>query len=118
MLTVSILTTMREPLKPSDLHVLLALASGALHGYALVQRIEDESEGRVRMLPGNLYAVLRRLEVAGLLRPARRRPAPGEDQRRRYYELTADGRRVLEDEAERMSALSERVRNAIGSAGA
>jgi len=114
MLTFSILSAMRDPLKPSDLHVLLALAPGALHGYALVQRIEDESAGRVRLLPGNLYAVLRRLEVGGLLRPARRAPAPDEDQRRRYYELTALGRRTLAEEASRMSALSERVREALG----
>jgi DNA-binding PadR family transcriptional regulator len=106
---------MRDPLRPSDLHVLLALTAGALHGYALVQRIEEQSEGRVRMLPGNLYAVLRRLELEGLLRHARKLPGPDEDQRRRYYELTGEGRRALEDEARRMSALSERVRAALGS---
>ncbi|HVS65850.1 MAG TPA: helix-turn-helix transcriptional regulator [Thermoanaerobaculia bacterium] len=106
---------MRDPLKPADLHVLLALASGALHGYALVQRIEEESDGRIRMLPGNLYAVLRRLELDGLLCPARKAPRPDEDQRRRYYELTDEGRRTLEDEARRMSALSERVRAVLGS---
>jgi DNA-binding PadR family transcriptional regulator len=114
MLEKIILDLMRLPLKPADLHVLLALVSGPLHGYALVQRIETESSGLVRMLPGNLYAVLRRLEVAGLVRPSRRAPAPDEDQRRRYHELTAEGRRTLALEAERMSLLSDRVRASLG----
>lgn len=109
---------MRDPLKPTDLHVLLALAPGELHGYALVKRIEEQSDGSVRMLPGNLYAILRRLELDRLIRPSRRKPAPDEDQRRRYYELTAEGRRALSDEATRMSLLSERVREALeGEAG-
>ncbi|HVS12876.1 MAG TPA: helix-turn-helix transcriptional regulator [Thermoanaerobaculia bacterium] len=108
---------MRSPLKPAELHVLLALAPGALHGYGMVERIEAASEGRVRLLPGNLYAVLRRLEVEGLVRPSRRGPAPDEDQRRRYYELTAAGRRALHEEAERMAALSERVRATLETEG-
>jgi hypothetical protein len=74
-------------LRPIELHVLLALIAGPLHGYALVRRIDEDSEGRVRLLPGNLYAVIRRLEAEGLVGESPRNPAPDEDQRRRYYQL-------------------------------
>ena len=70
-----------------ELHVLLALSAGPLHGYALAGRIAEDSDGRVRLLPGNLYAVIRRLEAEGLVGESRRKPAADEDQRRRCYQL-------------------------------
>ena len=57
-------------LKPADLYLLLALADVPMHGYALAQRMAQESEGRVRMLPGNLYAVIPA--------PGARRPGGGD----------------------------------------
>ena len=91
------------PLRPVDFLVLLVLERGERHGYGIVQDVEAETEGSVRLVPGNLYAVLHRLMEAGLLEEAARRPA--EDERRRNYRLTVSGRRVLAAEAERMREL-------------
>ncbi len=107
--------TMRRPLKQVELYLLLALADGPLHGYAMSSRIQDESDGRIRMLPGNLYAVIRRLTGAGLLVETKARPADGrEDQRRRFFALTDTGRQLLTDEARRMARLAETVRARLG----
>lgn len=91
--TVKPATVKSAALKPADLHLLVALAEEPLHGYALAQRMEEESGGQVRLLPGNLYAILRRLEQAGLVAPAP--TTDGTDRRRRCFALTARGRRVL-----------------------
>ncbi len=64
-------------IRPVELHVLLALTAGPMHGYALVRRIEDDSEGRLRVLPGNLYTVIRRLEAEGLVRESTAKPPSG-----------------------------------------
>jgi DNA-binding PadR family transcriptional regulator len=101
------------PLRTVELHVLLALTSEPLHGYALVRRIEEDSDGRLCLLPGNLYTVIRRLEAEGLLHESRRRPARSDDQRRRYYQLTSEGRRVLSREAQHLEILAERIRNGL-----
>jgi DNA-binding PadR family transcriptional regulator len=97
-------------LRPIALHVLLALGAGPLHGYALVRRIEEDSDGRLRLLPGNLYSVIRRLESDGLVRESTQKPGADEDQRRHYYQLTAKGRRALAQEARHLESLVERVR--------
>ncbi len=93
-------------LKRIEFLVLLVLADGESHGYRIVQDIERRTDGRVRLLPGNLYAVLRRLNGEGLLTESSRRPAPElDDRRRRYYQITAFGRRALAAEAELMRSL-------------
>jgi DNA-binding PadR family transcriptional regulator len=91
------------PLRPVDFLVLLVLERGERHGYGIVQDVEAETEGAVRLVPGNLYAVLHRLLEAGLLEEAPRRAE--RDERRRNYRLTGMGRRVLAAEAERMREL-------------
>jgi DNA-binding PadR family transcriptional regulator len=94
------------PLKPVDLLVLLALEREKRHGYGIVQDIEAESEGRVRLVPGNLYTVLRRLLESRLIAESSRRPVAGrEDVRRRYYRLTALGHEVLVAEGQRLRSL-------------
>ena len=98
------------PLKPIDVHLLLVLSEGDLHGYGLVKEIEARSDGRIRLEPGNLYRYIRRLEGEGMVEPAGRRPnAPGSEERRRYYRVTDFGRRVLAAESTRMRALADRV---------
>jgi DNA-binding PadR family transcriptional regulator len=95
------------PLTPVVLHILLALAEGERHGYAIAQEAERVSEGRVRMGPGTLYGSIPRLLRRGLIaapRPPRATAEAGEE-RRRYYALTPLGRRVLEAEAARLAAL-------------
>ena len=89
-----------------DYHVLLALAGGPLHGYAVKQRVETESAGSVTPRPGSLYRVLARLTTSGHVvetDPAAPAP-PHPGLARRYYALTAAGRRALSTEARRLKA--------------
>lgn len=94
------------PLKPIELHVLLALSEKPLHGYALTERIAELSEGTLRLLPGNLYVVLHRLAQRDLLRETESAAGgAGEDARRRTYELAPDGRSALREELARLGEL-------------
>lgn len=92
------------PLKPVDLQLLIPLAEEERHGYALVQAIEEGTNGLVRLDPGNLYRVIKRLLAAGLVAESDRRAPPGEE-RRRYYRITPLGQRVLVAELKRLEAL-------------
>jgi len=93
-----------KPLTAVVFHVLLALAEGPKHGYAVSSAVEEASRGSVRMGPGTLYGSLQRMESAGLVAEAGdvESDASHED-RRRYYELTAEGRAALEAEAARLA---------------
>jgi DNA-binding PadR family transcriptional regulator len=94
------------PLKPVDLQLLLALSESELHGYGLVQAIADRTDGLVQLEPGNLYRVIKRLLVDGLVAESDRKPAPDlGDERRRYYRLTPLGARVVAAEIRRLQAL-------------
>lgn len=93
------------PLTPPVFHVLCALADRDRHGYAVMQEVEERTGGRVRLSAGTLYGVVKRLVEEGLIAEADRRPAPGEDSRRRYYRLTELGRRVARAEAERLEGM-------------
>jgi DNA-binding PadR family transcriptional regulator len=96
-------------LPAASLHVVLALLEGELHGYALMRRVEDLSDGAVRMGPGTLYGTLNRLVDTGLIEETtERRSRPGKE-RRRYYELTGAGRQVALDELTRLQGLVQRV---------
>jgi DNA-binding PadR family transcriptional regulator len=100
-------------MSPLEYHVLLALAAGPLHGYAVKQRVEAESDGRLTPLPGSLYRIIARLMTSGLIAETDPKgplpPHPGLS--RRYYVLTAAGRRALAAEAGRLkgaAALAEK----------
>ena len=91
------------PLRPVDFLLLLALVEEEQHGYALAQRIAESTDGLVRLEPGNLYRVIKRLVDDGLIAPSSRRPAADrDDERRRYYKITAAGARVAAMEAQRL----------------
>jgi DNA-binding PadR family transcriptional regulator len=91
------------PLKPVELHVLLALVDGERHGYAIVREIEHQSAGVIDLEPGNLYRVLKRLLAGGLVEQSGQRPAPDlDDERRRYYRLSALGAKVAAAELRRL----------------
>jgi DNA-binding PadR family transcriptional regulator len=94
------------PLPDSELEILLALADGEAHGYAMMRAVEQRSGGRTRLGPGTLYAALKRLLATGLIEEAGERgdSEPGQA-RRRYYRLTTFGSRVLAAELDRLSAL-------------
>jgi DNA-binding PadR family transcriptional regulator len=83
-------------------HILLALASGERHGYAIIKEVEASTGGVVRLLPGTLYRLLKELSGDGWIAEI---DADGGDERRRYYRLTARGRRAAVDESERLESL-------------
>ena len=92
------------PLTPVVFHVLLALADGRCHGYAIAQEVEKQTEGRVRMGPGTLYGSLQRMCDMELIKESRREgDAVGRGERRRYYKMTPFGRKVLQAETQRLS---------------
>jgi DNA-binding PadR family transcriptional regulator len=86
------------PLTPAMFYVLVALADGETHGYAIMKDVEQLTRGGVRLTPGTLYGIIKRLLNDGLIREFGR----GEDERRRSYELTAFGRDVARGEAARL----------------
>jgi|AP95_1055475.scaffolds.fasta_scaffold03179_2 DNA-binding PadR family transcriptional regulator len=97
------------PLRPAVFHILLALASGELHGLGIAETVDDATRGSVRLGPGTLYRSLKEMTRDGLIRdvPA---PAEGEDPRRRFYSLTERGRAVVQSEAERLAHIVEVAR--------
>ena len=94
------------PLKPVELEVLLALVDTERHGYGIVQHIAERTDGLVRLEPGNLYRVIKRLLDEGLVQESHRRAPPDDPaERRRYYRLTAHGARVIAAELHRLRAV-------------
>ena len=94
------------PLTPSMFHVLLALAGDDRHGYAILKEVELRTGGKVRLSSGTLYGIIKRLLNDGLIVELRSRPADSEDdERRRCYRLTPQGRQVATAEAERMDEI-------------
>lgn len=98
-----------KPLPAASLHIVLALLAGELHGYALMRRVNEVSDGAVRMGPGTLYGTLNRLVDDGLIVETTDRRQRDDAERRRYYELTATGRATAVDELSRLSTLVDRV---------
>ncbi len=95
-----------EPLNQPALHILLALGDEAKHGYAIMQDIGAESEGRIRLLPGTLYSTIKKLLADKLLEEVDApRSADSSDARRRYYRVTKAGRLAAEAEIRRMAML-------------
>lgn len=94
------------PLKPVEFLVLLTLAEHDQHGYGLTMAIAERTDGAVRLEPGNLYKVLKRLVSDGLIEPAGHRAVAEFDQeRRRYYRLSKLGGQVAALEADRLASL-------------
>ncbi len=104
---------MAQPVNPSDLlplsppvfHVLLALGTHAMHGYAIMQAFEHKTGGQEVILPGTLYATISRMVDADLLEELVEPPPGSTDRRRRYYGVTELGRAVAEAETNRMARL-------------
>lgn len=100
------------PLKPKFLHILLAVADGPLHGYAIMQEVLERTGGRLRLWPAALYGSIRDLEKLELIEETDDRPEPDEDdERRRYYALTQLGRQALEADVKRLEAIVEHARS-------
>ena len=113
-------TKQPQPLPPAVFHLLLALRDGEQHGYALMQRVEELTDGTVRMGPGTLYGAIKRMLGDGLIEETAERPDPAlDDQRRRYYRITAAGERACAAEVQRMETLlrhARKIRPELGKA--
>ena len=102
------------PLPTAAFHILLALADGDRHGYAIIQEVEARTDGELRLSAGTLYRSIQRMLEQGLLVEARERPAPElDDERRRYYRITDFGAAVARAEAQRLARLVKMAR-AVG----
>jgi len=91
------------PLTPVAFEILLALADGERHGYSILQEVDHRSGGTVSLHAGTLYRALARLLESELIQELREAPDPkNDDERRRYYRLTARGIAVANAEVSRL----------------
>lgn len=99
-------------LTPAVFHILLALADGESHGYGIMQDVERFTNGETRLGPGTLYRSIQRMLVDGLIEElAISLHDETDEDRRRYYRLTAKGLSVAKREAERLADLVEAARH-------
>lgn len=94
---------MTQPMTPVTYHILLALADQERHGYGILKEVESLTGGSLELETGTLYAAIRRLRSEGLIEAAPR--VPGEDQRRKNYQLTGEGTLRLRQETRRLEKL-------------
>jgi DNA-binding PadR family transcriptional regulator len=108
------------PLTPAVFHILLALADGRKHGYAIMKEVVADGGGLLRMGPGTLYGSLQRMSAAGLVEEIEETDdgeEEEEDERRRYYRLTSAGRQALGGEVARLrQALTAAKRKGLAAA--
>ena len=99
------------PLRPVEFHILLALAGEERHGYAILQAVAALTDEELVLEPGTLYRALHRMLRDGWVAESARRPAPDlDDERRRYYRITALGTAVAKAEARRLAQLVRMAR--------
>ena len=91
------------PLTAGMFQVLIALADGDKHGYAIIKEVARRTGGEIALSAGTLYTIIRRFEQEGVIAESAQRPDVSlDDERRRYYGVTAFGRDVARAEARRM----------------
>jgi DNA-binding PadR family transcriptional regulator len=100
------------PLLPSAYQILLVLAEGECHGYAIMQEINLRTDGAMRLGPGTLYRTIKRMLEDGWIEEAGDRHDPTlDDERRRFYRLTDLGVRVARAETQRLTNLVDMARS-------
>ena len=100
------------PLPVAFFHILVALADGERHGYAIMQDVAERTGGALKLSPGTLYGAIRRMLELGLIVEAADRPDPEyDDERLRYYRPTSFGHKVAMAEAARLSHLVDDARS-------
>jgi DNA-binding PadR family transcriptional regulator len=100
------------PLQPAVFHILMVLAEGDNHGYAVIGAIKARTDGRVKIGAGTLYRSVQRMLEDGLIAELDERPAPEEDdERRRYYRITPLGRKAAQAETQRLADLVKLARS-------
>ena len=106
------------PLTPPVFHILLALADEERHGYGIMLDVARQTNDALQLGPGTLYGCLKRMLAAGLVEESDERPDMElDDERRRYYRMTALGRKTVRAEAHRMAAAVSAARARLGLAG-
>jgi DNA-binding PadR family transcriptional regulator len=104
-----------QPLTPAVFHVMLALADGEKHGYAIMKSVEDHTASTLKMGAGTLYGTLQRLTEAGwVLEVAPPQAQTVRDEKRRFYRLTGEGREALGTEVRRLEDLVRLARRSRG----
>ena len=99
-------------LSRDTLHILIALADRDRHGYSTMQEIGERTGGQVKLSPSTLYSAIKRLLEEGFIEELAERPDPEhDDERRRYYRLTQEGRRAAVDEARQLEKLLSDARS-------
>ena len=102
------------PLTPAALHILLALADGPRHGYAIMNAVEESAGDQLSVGPGTIYGCISRMEEEGFVREAPASDAAdGRGRPRRCWRLTDEGRDALAAEAERLSRMAELVQSTL-----
>ena len=99
-------------MRPIEFQILLTLAAGERHGYAIIQDIEQRSQGELTVETGTLYRALQRLLENELVKATEPRRGAHDDERRRYYALTPAGKRAAAAEARWMASLVDSARAA------
>lgn len=100
--------TERGPVSDQLFHILLSLVDEPRHGYGIIQEVSARTRGSIELGAGTLYSAIKRIRAWGWVHEV---DAPaGEDARRRYYGLTAEGRRVVKAEARRLETLVKHAR--------
>lgn len=107
----------RTPLKPVEFLALAVLSEEPLHGYGIVQQIEERTGGRVQLRPGDVYRVIYRLEERGLLQKDDEGAGAAAGERRTYYRITAAGLELVEDEARMLAEVSSSVVSRVAGSG-
>ena len=93
------------PLTESTFFIILSLAPGPKHGYAILKEVEALSEGRLVLSTGTLYGALKRMLDGGWIERAPDPEPDDTDRERKAYRLTKLGRRILEAEKARLRRL-------------
>ena len=92
-----------HPLSPLLLQILVTLADGKRHGYAILREIRSRTNAALDPGNGSFYAAIQKLLDDGAIEECCERPAPHlDDKRRRYYRITDFGRRIAAEEVERL----------------
>ena len=103
-----------SPLRDAELRILLVLAEGENHGYAIMKSIEGATDGRYSVGPATLYRSIKRMLEKGLIAEVEDRPDPQyDDERRRYYRLTRVGRNAVGAEVVRLEGLLAEARKQV-----